>query len=129
VSRISQNPPSVIRLIENRKSKIENSTKSYLCQRCTNCCRWPGFVKLLDSDITAISRFLQIPEWDFIQQYTRLRPNRAGLALTDTGTGACIFLHGNACAIQPAKPRQCDGFPSTWNFPGWRSLCNAIPEI
>jgi hypothetical protein len=22
----------------------------YACQRCTNCCRWPGFVKLTDSD-------------------------------------------------------------------------------
>jgi hypothetical protein len=30
----------------------------YACQRCTNCCRWPGFVKLTEFDIAAISEFL-----------------------------------------------------------------------
>jgi len=99
----------------------------YQCQRCTNCCRWPGFVELREPDITAIARFLEISEWDFIQRYTRLRPNRQGLALTDTESGACIFLEGNDCAIQPVKPRQCKGFPNTWNFPGWRDVCEAKP--
>ncbi len=99
----------------------------YQCQRCTNCCRWPGFVELRDADITAIAQFLRMSEWDFIQRYTRLRPNRQGLALTDTESGACIFLDGKDCAIQPAKPLQCKGFPNTWNFPGWREVCEAIP--
>ena len=100
----------------------------YECQRCTNCCRWPGFVHLRDSDIAAIARFLNMTEWDFIQRYTRLRPNRHGLALIDTPTGACIFLDGKNCSIQPVKPRQCKGFPNTWNFPGWRAHCEAIPH-
>jgi hypothetical protein len=39
----------------------------YSCQRCTKCCRWPGFVKLTDSDISAISEFLGLAELDFIQ--------------------------------------------------------------
>jgi len=99
----------------------------YECQRCTNCCRWPGFVKLLDSDITAIAGFLKITEFEFIQRRTRLRPGRDGLALNDTATGACIFLEGNDCAIQPVKPHQCKGFPNAWNFPGWRDVCEAIP--
>lgn len=99
----------------------------YQCQRCTNCCRWPGFVHLSNADITAISAFLGMPEWDFIQRYTRLRPNRAGLALNDAGDGACIFLNGRDCAIQPVKPAQCKGFPNHWNFPGWREVCEAVP--
>jgi Fe-S-cluster containining protein len=99
----------------------------YQCQRCTHCCRWPGFVQLTDADIAAISAFLGMTEWDFIQGYTRLRPNRAGLALIDAGNGACIFLNGQDCAIQPVKPGQCKGFPNTWNFPGWREICEAIP--
>jgi len=99
----------------------------YQCQRCTNCCRWPGFVKLTDADISAISAFLGMTEWDFIQEYTRLGPNRTGLALNDTGDGACIFLNGRDCAIQPAKPAQCKGFPNHWNFPGWRDVCEAVP--
>jgi Fe-S-cluster containining protein len=98
----------------------------YQCQRCTNCCKWPGFVKLTDADISAIADFLGKTEGDFIQEFTRLRPNRDGLALIDKPNGECIFLDGPACAIQPVKPVQCRGFPNTWNFPGWRDVCEAI---
>ena len=34
---------------------------------------------------------------------------------------------GKHCRIQAVKPRQCAGFPNTWNFPGWRDECEAIP--
>lgn len=98
----------------------------YSCQRCTNCCRWNGFVKLTDSDISTISGFLGLTDFEFIQQSTRLRPRRDGLALTDQPDGTCIFLDGRDCRIQPVKPIQCRGFPNTWNFPGWREVCEAI---
>ena len=98
----------------------------YQCQRCTNCCKWPGLVKLTGADITAISAFLGVKEPDFIQTHTRLRPARDGLALIDKPHGECIFLEGRDCAIQPVKPQQCGGFPNAWNFPGWREVCEAI---
>ncbi len=101
----------------------------YQCQRCTNCCRWPGFVHLGNSDIAVISQFLGMSEWDFIQRHTRLRPNRQGLALNEIESGACIFLDGKDCAIQPVKPLQCKGFPNTWSFSGWREICEAIPQV
>ena len=67
---------------------------------------------------------------DFIQRYTRLRPQRDGLALIDKGTShECIFLDGRDCAIHPVKPAQCAGFPSAWNFPGWRESCEAVPAL
>jgi Fe-S-cluster containining protein len=65
-------------------------------------------------------------EWDFIQEYARLRPDRRGLALTEKEDGACVFLEGKVCAIQPVKPEQCRGFPNAWNFPGWREVCEAV---
>jgi len=83
-------------------------------------------VKLTDPDIAAISHFLEMPEAAFIQQFTRLRPRRDGLALIDQPNGACIFLDGRDCRIQPVKPVQCSGFPNEWNFPGWRKVCEAI---
>ncbi len=103
------------------------STVYYQCQRCTNCCRWPGFVKIDDADIAALAQFLEISEHDFIQRYTRLRQYRDGLALLDKPNGECIFLNGRDCAVQPVKPRQCKGFPNEWNFPGWREVCEAVP--
>ena len=99
----------------------------YQCQRCTNCCRWPGFVKVGDAEINALARFLKISDHDFIQQYTRLRQYRDGLALIDKPNGECIFLEGNNCSVQQVKPQQCTDFPNKWNFPGWRQVCEAIP--
>ncbi len=99
----------------------------YQCQRCGNCCKWPGFVKLTDGDITAIAAHLGLDERAFIAAYTRLRPRRDGLALTDKASGECIFLDGLDCRIQTVKPQQCRGFPNAWNFPGWRDVCVPIP--
>lgn len=118
--------PSTTSCQESGSANNPPSPPHYACQRCTNCCRWPGFVKLTDSDIRAISHFLKMPEGDFIQEFTRLRPRRDGLALTDQPDGACIFLEGRDCRIQPVKPLQCRGFPNEWNFPGWREVCEAI---
>jgi len=97
----------------------------YLCERCTNCCRWPGDVKVSEKEISAISRHLGLEKDDFIQQYTRLRSDRRGLSLIDQADGACIFLDGQDCRIQPVKPQQCRDFPNAWNFPGWRAICMA----
>lgn len=99
----------------------------YQCQRCTNCCRWPGFVRVSPDEIGRIAHFLGLEEDDFIQRLTRLRPARDGLALLDKPNGECFFLEGRDCRIQAVKPSQCSGFPNTWNFPGWREVCEAIP--
>jgi Fe-S-cluster containining protein len=99
----------------------------YACQRCTNCCRWPGQVRLSETEISAIAEFLGLSEWDFIQNYTRLQNSRRGLSLVEQPDGTCIFLEGRDCRLQPVKPQQCRDFPNGWNFPGWREVCEAIP--
>jgi Fe-S-cluster containining protein len=67
-------------------------------------------------------------EHEFIQNYTRIRQDRKGLALADKPNGECIFLEGNDCAVQAAKPRQCRAFPNLWNFPGFDKVCHAVPH-
>lgn len=99
----------------------------YVCQRCGNCCRWPGEVPVSEREIDAIASHLEVPAEVFLEQYTELRRNRAGLTLIEKPDGACIFLEGNCCTINPVKPDQCRGFPNTWNFAGWRDICEAIP--
>ena len=103
-------------------------TIHYECVRCTECCRWPGQVKLRDSEITRMAALLAVSEFDFIQRYTRLRPDRRGLALQDAPGGACIFLAGRDCRVQPVKPQQCRDFPNGWNFPGFEKICRAVPK-
>ena len=99
----------------------------YLCQRCGNCCRWPGFVRIGEDEIDTIAAFLGITPGEFISRHAELRPSRAGLMLKSEPDGSCIFLRGvNICAIQQAKPQQCRDFPDKWRFDGWREMCEAI---
>lgn len=104
-------------------------TIHYHCQRCTACCRWPGQVKVSAGEITQIASHLGLSEDDFIQRFTRLRVQRDGLALIDKPNGECFFLEDGACQIQGAKPKQCRDFPNHWDFPGWREICHATPEL
>ena len=99
----------------------------YQCQRCGNCCRWPGEVVVSDDEITAIADFLEMPLDSFVERYTKLRENRQGLTLIEKPNDECIFLDGIDCTINAVKPDQCRGFPNTWNFPGWRQVCEAKP--
>jgi Fe-S-cluster containining protein len=101
--------------------------KSYLCQRCGNCCRWPGFVRLGHGEAERIAEHLGMAPADFVARFTHLHPDRAALMLQSRTNGECVFLDGrNTCTIQAVKPRQCAGFPNAWNFPGWREVCEAI---
>ncbi|MCU0771304.1 MAG: YkgJ family cysteine cluster protein [Verrucomicrobia bacterium] len=96
------------------------------CQRCTACCRWPGQVKLADAEISRLAAFKGLSEHEFIQQFTRLRPDRRGLALEEKPGGECVFLDGNDCAVQPVKPQQCRDFPNLWTTPEAVERCRAI---
>ncbi len=101
----------------------------YECDRCTACCRWPGQVRLSNEEITRMAVFLGLSENDFIQQFTRLRSDRQGLALMDKPNGECVFLREGGCVVQPVKPRQCREFPNLWNFPGFEKVCRARPVL
>lgn len=100
----------------------------YECDRCTACCRWPGQVRLTDEEIARLATFKGMSEFDFIQQFTKLRSDRRALVLAEKANGECIFLGGDRCAIQPVKPQQCRAFPNLWNFPGFERTCRAIPR-
>ncbi len=99
---------------------------TYECQRCGNCCRWPGAVRLQGDEADRIAAFLQLPPEVFVSRHTDLMPDRSALTLKSRPDGSCIFLQGvNHCAIQAIKPLQCAGFPNAWRFPGWREVCEA----
>lgn len=99
----------------------------YECSRCAACCRWPGEVRVTDSEIAVMAKHLGLPELEFIERYMRLRGDRRGIALKDQGDGACIFLEDGGCRVQPVKPQQCRDFPNVWRFPGFERICQARP--
>jgi Fe-S-cluster containining protein len=85
-------------------------------------------VRLTEAEITRLAAFKVMSEVDFIQQFTRLRQDRAGLALQEKLDGGCIFLDGDDCSVQPVKPQQCRDFPNLWNFSGFQQTCKAFPR-
>ena len=105
----------------------ETSSPRYLCQRCGNCCRWPGDVRITDDEVPAIAGFLGLTEEAFTAQYTRLNANRTGLSIIDKPNGECVFLEGlNISRIQPVKPVPCRGFPNELRVPGRNVVCVSI---
>ncbi len=103
----------------------------FVCQRCGNCCRGAGIVRVSFGEIAAIAIYLQLPEQAFIDAYTRLAPDRSGLIFLDRPDGGCIFLQGEEtpeCRINPVKPRQCRTFPADWTYPGWEKECSGARE-
>jgi Fe-S-cluster containining protein len=86
-------------------------------------------VRLSEAEITRLAQFRGLAERDFIEQFTRLRADRRGLALLDKANGECVFLDGENCAVQSVKPQQCRDFPNLWNFPGFEQVCRAVPHL
>ena len=86
-------------------------------------------MKIGEAEIEAMARLFGMSEFDFVQEHTRIRPQRDGLALKDKANGECVFLEDGGCRVQEAKPLQCKGFPNTWGFPGWRNVCEAVPRL
>jgi len=82
-------------------------------------------VRIAETEIPRIAAHLGLCEDVFIQRYTRLSPQRTGLALIDRPDGGCFFLENNVCLLQPVKPAQCIGFPNTWNTPDAQEYCQA----
>lgn len=71
-----------------------------------------------------LAAHMQLSEHVFIERYTHLTRNRAGLSLVEKEDGSCIFLDGALCAVYPARPQQCQDFGVRWFLPG----CRADPE-
>ena len=86
-------------------------------------------MRLSEDEIARLAEFKRMSEFEFIQEFTRLRADRRGLALMEKTNGECVFLEGNECAVQTVKPQQCRDFPNLWNFPGFQEICRAIPRV
>jgi Fe-S-cluster containining protein len=86
-------------------------------------------VKLSDAEISALSRFKALPEAAFIEAFTRLTSDRKGLAVKDKPNGECVFLEGDSCSVQAAKPQQCRDFPNLWRLPDFQKSCAAMPRM
>ncbi|MBN1268783.1 MAG: YkgJ family cysteine cluster protein [Kiritimatiellae bacterium] len=93
-------------------------THAFACHRCGACCRAPGYVYLMQADVSRLAALLGLREEEFIGRYTELGPNRAQLRLADGAGNGCVFLEDTDCRVYAARPEQCRQFPLKWGGAG-----------
>lgn len=79
------------------------------CRQCGDCCRGYGGTYLDDADISAIARYLKMPEKMLVTRYCRTSCGR--LLLAQGKNGYCAFWADGLCGIHPVKPRMCREWP------------------
>lgn len=90
----------------------EYQIEGFVCQRCGNCCRGEGFVRITSAEAQNIAFFLNLSLDEFYQNYTVKVHDSSWLR--DKPNKDCIFLENNLCRIHPVKPQQCRDFPLKW---------------
>lgn len=100
--------------------------QAFSCTQCGDCCRWPGSVLLTEGDIARIAARFGVSEQTFIDEQTRLAPNRIQLALIDNPDGSCRFLVNDRCCIYEDRPEQCRTFPFAWQV---KEGCPALDAL
>lgn len=88
---------------------------------CDKCCRGePGIILISEDDIENISTYLNISQYDFINNYSRLITDffsinfgyiKKAYSIKETNSGSCIFLKDKKCFIYQVRPLQCRAYP------------------
>lgn len=111
----------------NRKEFI-TALGAFQCQRCLECCKKPGFVYLDKEEPQKIARYLNMDEFDFVNQYCELL-DRQRMVLKKHTDESCVFLNSDGCRIHPVKPVQCRDFPVRWRTPASYQYCEGLKKI
>jgi hypothetical protein len=105
----------------------ESTETVFKCRQCGACCRTAGFVHLQDGEASALSAHLSQDVLAFTERFTVLASDRRGLVLKDKPDGSCILLDAQGrCLVHDVKPRQCRGFPFSWQNPDSATLCPGL---
>jgi len=105
----------------------------FVCERCGNCCRGEGIVRVAPEEARAIAQWLGMPLDAFYVRYTRQPDDPADAAhgvrwLVDRPgpAHACVFLEEGGCRIYPVRPARCRTFPLAWRTAEMLRRCGGM---
>ena len=102
--------------------------RNFKCQKCSSCCRQPGFVYLeREEEAKALADFLNLDLYDFTGRYCEVLEKRH-LVLRKLPDEACIFLGLKGCWVYEARPAQCRDFPYKWRTPNSEKYCEGLKK-
>lgn len=91
---------------------------NFRCNRCNECCRNRGDLRLTPADVVVICQFLHISVKEMMEKYARIDVDAYGIKQPfikskNDFMKTCIFLDEGkeGCLIHPVKPVQCYTFP------------------
>lgn len=120
--------PAVWRVMDDQARIDQKINQSFACQRCTECCRQPGFVYMTEGECEDAARYLKLSIYDFMDKYCDLIERRK-IVLKKVQGEVCIFLEDDGCVIHQAKPSQCRGFPFKWRTPRSFDYCQGLKKL
>ncbi|MEZ5332455.1 MAG: YkgJ family cysteine cluster protein [Thermoanaerobaculia bacterium] len=82
----------------------------FTCSRCGRCCTIPGYVWVVEEEITRLAERLGLSRDEFGKRYLRRVGRR--LSLIETAGFECVFWSAESgCTVYEDRPRQCRTFP------------------
>lgn len=108
--------------------KLQQKLSRFVCQRCNECCKKPGFVYLVEGEAANIASFLKQSEFDFVNEFCEIE-ERQKLVLKKYPDESCIFLTSEGCKIHSVKPQQCRDFPIKWRTPASLTYCEGLKKL
>jgi uncharacterized protein len=79
----------------------------YTCARCLRCCHHKR-IQLNPYEVARLARQVGVSTTVFRAEFTQ---DGAGTALSQTETGACVFLGPEGCTVHPDRPLVCRLYP------------------
>ncbi len=79
----------------------------YVCRRCLNCCHHKR-IQLNPYEVARMARNRGVSTTEFRGRWT---VEGAGVALSQTPDGACVFLGPEGCGVHPDRPLVCRLYP------------------
>jgi len=101
--------------------------KTFQCQRCSACCRQPGFVYLKEGEAERLALSLGTDVYAFTETYCLLFDGKH-LALKKNPDETCLFLTAEGCAVYEARPAQCRDFPLKWKTEKSLNYCRGMKK-
>lgn len=114
--------------MDENSEAFQRKLEAFVCQRCNECCRKPGYVYLQPGEEERLAAHLNLSVFDFVNGFCGLLERRK-LVLKKHSDESCVFLSDKGCRVHPVKPLQCIEFPSKWRTPASFNYCQGLKKV
>lgn len=109
-------------------NSLNRQLEKFVCLRCNECCKQPGFVYLSEKEVDEYASYLDLDPREFLDRFCEILDRRK-IVLKKKQDEVCVFLSDSGCKIHEVKPSQCVQFPLKWRTPRSFDYCEGMKEV